>query len=76
MSEREPLLTIGQEDKDLTFMSSLKYTLKSSKINYLLLFVPLAIIFSGASASTVFILNFIAIMPLAKLLGFGMERVV
>lgn len=72
MSEREHLLPHhGQEEEDLTFMSSFKHTLYSSKINWLLVFVPIAIIFSGASDTVVFSLNFIAIIPLAKLLGFG-----
>lgn len=72
MSEREHLLPHhGQDEEDLTFMSSFKHTLYSSKINWLLVFVPIAIAFSGASDTVVFSLNFIAIIPLAKLLGFG-----
>ncbi|KAK4509946.1 L-type lectin-like domain-containing protein [Mucor velutinosus] len=76
MSEREHLLPHhGQEEEDLTFMSSFKHTLSSSKINWLLVFVPIAIIFSGASDTVVFSLNFIAIIPLAKLLGFATEEI-
>ncbi|CAO0793002.1 unnamed protein product [Mucor circinelloides] len=76
MSEREHLLPHhGQEEEDLTFMSSFKHTLYSSKINWLLVFVPIAIIFSGASDTVVFSLNFIAIIPLAKLLGFATEEI-
>ncbi|KAI8641401.1 calcium/proton exchanger [Parasitella parasitica] len=56
-------------------MSSLKHTVLSSKINWLLVFVPIAIIFSGASDTVVFSLNFIAIIPLAKLLGFATEEI-
>lgn len=71
MSEREHLLPHNGEEENLTFMSSFKHTFLSSKINWLLVFVPIAIIFSGASDTVVFSLNFIAIIPLAKLLGFG-----
>jgi Ca2+:H+ antiporter len=70
MSERQPLLSPHQ-DGEITFKSSLKHTVLSSKINILLIFVPIAFALSGASDSVVFSLNFIAIIPLAKLLGFG-----
>lgn len=74
MSEREHLLPGHRDEEDLTFKSSLKYTLTSSKLNYLLVFVPIALALSGASDSVVFSLNFIAIIPLAKLLGFGKKE--
>jgi Ca2+:H+ antiporter len=74
-NENEPLLGGGHHDESTapTFWSSFKVTLFSSYINYFLIFVPIAIIFSllDASATVVFTLNFIAIIPLAKLLGFG-----
>jgi Ca2+:H+ antiporter len=71
-NESEPLLG-QQEHQQPTFWSSLKVTIFSSYINYFLIFVPIAIVFSvlEASATVVFTLNFIAIIPLAKLLGFG-----
>lgn len=50
--------------------------LKSNYVNLLLVFVPLGII-SGAlhwNATVVFILNFLAIMPLASLLSFATEE--
>lgn len=52
---------------------SFKAFITSSKFNVLLVFVPIALIasFAGASSTLVFSLNFMAIMPLAKLLGFG-----
>lgn len=69
MSERDHLLPHGDEQP--TLKSSFKATVFSSKINYLLIFVPLALAFSHASDTVVFSLNFMAIIPLAKLLGFG-----
>jgi Ca2+:H+ antiporter len=74
MSERELLIPQHNHEQDLTLKSSLKHTLTSSKINWLLIFVPIALAFSGASDSVVFSLNFIAIIPLAKLLGFGKHK--
>ncbi|KAI7906656.1 calcium/proton exchanger [Cokeromyces recurvatus] len=73
MSERELLLP--HHEGRLTFKSSLKHTLTSSKFNWLLVFVPIALILSGSSSSVVFSLNFIAIMPLARLLGFATEEI-
>lgn len=71
MSEREHLLPHHSEEEEITLKSSFVHTLKSSKINWLLIFVPIALAFSKSSDSVVFSLNFIAIIPLAKLLGFG-----
>ncbi|KAK2873533.1 hypothetical protein FQN49_002273 [Arthroderma sp. PD_2] len=51
-------------------------TLASNYINVLLVFVPLGLIsgFLGWSPTTTFVLNFIAIMPLASLLSFATEE--
>lgn len=51
-------------------------TLASNYVNVLLVFVPLGIIAGelGWSPVAVFILNFIAIMPLAALLSFATEE--
>ncbi|KAG0193473.1 hypothetical protein DFQ28_005077 [Apophysomyces sp. BC1034] len=77
--ERQPLLSqseghFGEEEP--TFWSSFKVTATSSKFNILLAFVPIALGFSFAKApdTVVFALNFIAIIPLAKLLGFATEE--
>lgn len=73
-NENEPLLGHHEHaEEEVTTWSSFKVTLFSSYINYFLIFVPIAIAFSvlGASDTVVFTLNFIAIIPLAKLLGFG-----
>jgi Ca2+:H+ antiporter len=51
-------------------------TLASNYVNVLLVFVPLGIV-AGVlewSAATVFVLNFLAIMPLASLLSFATEE--
>lgn len=72
-NENEPLLGQPEVHQEPTFWSSFKVTVYSSYINYFLIFVPIAIAFSilDASPTVVFTLNFIAIIPLAKLLGFG-----
>ncbi|KAI9491675.1 Sodium/calcium exchanger protein-domain-containing protein [Zychaea mexicana] len=56
--------------------SSFKAFVTSSKFNIVCVFIPIALFFSfsGAPATVVFTLNFIAIMPLAKLLGFATEE--
>ncbi|KAI8384480.1 Sodium/calcium exchanger protein-domain-containing protein [Radiomyces spectabilis] len=79
-SENEPLLgnsTHGHHHAEPTFWSSFKVTATSSYFNLLLVFVPIALVVSGLNASdtVVFSLNFIAIIPLAKLLGFATEEI-
>ncbi|KAL9540838.1 hypothetical protein MBANPS3_009469 [Mucor bainieri] len=76
-NENEPLLGQPEVHQDPTFWSSFKVTVFSSYINYFLIFVPIAIAFSvmDASPTVVFTLNFIAIIPLAKLLGFATEEI-
>lgn len=51
-------------------------TLASNYINILLVFVPLGLLsgFLGWSPTSTFVLNFIAIMPLASLLSFATEE--
>ncbi|OAQ36247.1 calcium/proton exchanger [Linnemannia elongata AG-77] len=67
----------GGHPKPLTIFQCLKLVLLSSKINVLLVFIPLGIVSGHVHWSdvTVFILNFIAIIPLAKLLGFVTEEI-
>ncbi|KAI9313406.1 Sodium/calcium exchanger protein-domain-containing protein [Dichotomocladium elegans] len=74
--ESQPLLGPTHHAHTPTFWSSLKATATNSHFNILLIFVPIAIAVSsvGASDGTVFALNFIAIIPLAKLLGFATEE--
>ena len=60
-----------------TIRKSIKIILASSRINYLLIFIPLGYLahIFGLSDNWVFILNFLAIIPLAKLLDFATEEV-
>jgi Ca2+:H+ antiporter len=60
-----------------TFSESIKIILYSSRINYLLVFIPLGFLayILGWSDTWVFTLNFLAILPLAKLLDFATEEV-
>ncbi|CDO95592.1 unnamed protein product [Kluyveromyces dobzhanskii CBS 2104] len=53
-----------------------KIVFYSSPVNYLLIFVPLGLIFGygGLSTSWVFLLNFLAIIPLAAILAFATEQ--
>ncbi|KAI8068134.1 Sodium/calcium exchanger protein-domain-containing protein [Gilbertella persicaria] len=76
-NEHEPLLGNHTSQENITLWSSLKVTIYSSYINLLLIFVPISIFYSliHASATVVFTLNFIAIIPLAKLLGFATEEI-
>lgn len=63
--------------KPPTFWNSFKVILFSSWINVLIIFIPLGYIANGLSWSdtAVFVLNFLAIIPLAKLLGFVTEDI-
>ena|SRR5581483_7976241 len=63
--------------KPPTVFNSLKVILFSSWINVLIIFIPLGYIANGLSWSdtAVFVLNFLAIIPLAKLLGFATEDI-
>ncbi|CDH49979.1 calcium proton exchanger [Lichtheimia corymbifera JMRC:FSU:9682] len=76
--EAAPLLSNGSvsHHEKPTMTHSFKAFITSSKFNLLLVFVPIALAFSfaGASSTLVFSLNFMAIMPLAKLLGFATEE--
>ncbi len=60
-----------------TILKSLKIILTSSWINLLLIFIPIGYLAHGLkwSDTWIFLLNFFAIIPLAKLLGFATEDV-
>ncbi|CAB4491055.1 unnamed protein product [Rhizophagus irregularis] len=60
-----------------TLFESFKIIFLSSWINVLLIFVPLGYIAFGLkwSNTSVFVINFLAIIPLAKLLGFATEDI-
>ncbi|KAJ3368406.1 hypothetical protein GGF31_006367 [Allomyces arbusculus] len=60
-----------------TFMSSLMVTIKKSWLNVLLIFIILGVISDLLEWGPIptFILNFLAIIPLASLLGFATEEI-
>ncbi|CCH61743.1 hypothetical protein TBLA_0F02010 [Henningerozyma blattae CBS 6284] len=70
-SERRSQVSIFSKVKRDTFV-----VLKSSPVNYLLLFVPLGIFwgYNEISFTWTFILNFLAIIPLASILAFATEE--
>ncbi|KAG2180033.1 hypothetical protein INT43_003820 [Umbelopsis isabellina] len=77
MSERAPLLGNNETSSEQpTFVSSFKFTLLSSYFNVFLIIIPVAFVASWLewSDTVVFSLNFIAIIPLAKLLGIATEE--
>lgn len=51
--------------------------LKASWLNVLLVFIPVswACHFAGVGDTVTFVMAFLAIIPLAKLLGFGTEEI-
>ncbi|KAF9142713.1 hypothetical protein BG015_000696 [Linnemannia schmuckeri] len=75
--KRLPSSFLHGHPKPLNILQCLKLVLLSSKINILLVFIPVGIASGhvGWSDVTTFILNFIAIIPLAKLLGFITEEI-
>lgn len=76
-SEGQPLLTPPQRASEKTTIESFRWLLFSSKINVLLVFVPLGLLAEWLhwGPLAIFVLNFLAIVPLAKLLGDATEQV-
>ncbi|WFD26343.1 hypothetical protein MNAN1_001324 [Malassezia nana] len=76
-SEGQPLLTPPQRASEKTAIESFRWLLFSSKINVLLVFVPLGLLAEWLhwGPLAIFVLNFLAIVPLAKLLGDATEQV-
>jgi len=68
---------LGEPSKPLSIFQCLKAIVFASRLNVLLVFLPLGIIASEVNWSPVivFVFNFIAIIPLAKLLGFATEDI-
>jgi len=60
-----------------SFGRALRFVITSNYVNVLLVFVPLGIIAGilGWSPTAVFILNFLAIIPLAALLSYATEEI-
>ena len=67
----------GKETQQFTAMSQLKATLFNSWINVLLIFVPIgiAVNFVNVPKVAVFVINFIAIIPLAAMLSYATEEI-
>eukprot|EP00475_Leptophrys_vorax_P004355 TRINITY_DN1259_c0_g1_i1.p1 TRINITY_DN1259_c0_g1~~TRINITY_DN1259_c0_g1_i1.p1 ORF type:complete len:390 (+),score=133.17 TRINITY_DN1259_c0_g1_i1:47-1216(+) len=65
------------EVHEFTLLGQLKTIATVSYVNVLLVFVPLGIAsyYAGWSSSVIFVFNFLAIVPLAKLLGFATEEI-
>lgn len=76
-STRSNSLIAGERPPPLSLLQCLKVIILSTWLNVLLVFVPLGIIADkvGWSPIIVFVFNFIAIVPLAKLLGFATEEI-
>ncbi|WFD22270.1 hypothetical protein MEQU1_000936 [Malassezia equina] len=76
-AESQPLLPSGQGASTKTVAQSFQWLLFSSKINAFLVFVPLGLLAEWLhwGPLAVFTLNFLAIVPLAKLLGDATEQV-
>ena len=66
-----------KDDHKFTAASQLRATLFNSWINVLLIFVPvgIAVNFTNISAVGVFVINFIAIIPLAAMLSYATEEI-
>lgn len=65
-----------EKQKKIPAMQGLKTIILSSYVNLLLVFVPIGIASHFVWSPTVtFIMNFLAIVPLAKLLGFATEDI-
>lgn len=64
-------------DERLTWPVAGMNVIKASWLNVMVVFIPVswALHFSGASETLVFVFSFLAIVPLASLLGFGTEQV-
>jgi Ca2+:H+ antiporter len=76
-SIRHPSSTEPSSHKPFTLMNQLKATIFNSWINLLLIAAPVGIAthFVNASSVAVFIINFIAIIPLAALLSHATEEI-
>lgn len=67
----------GKDTQKFTAMSQVKATLFNSWVNVLLIFVPIgiAVNFADVPKVGVFVINFIAIIPLAAMLSYATEEI-
>lgn len=75
--ERTPTTESKRATKKFTFMGQLRATLFNSWINILLVMVPAGIAMKNAKVDPVgiFVVNFIAIVPLAAMLSYATEEI-
>ncbi|SCU96053.1 LAME_0F14664g1_1 [Lachancea meyersii CBS 8951] len=80
MDSHSPLLPQSARSKGFSMVKSVsrdtRIVFQSSPVNYLAVFVPVALIYGYAKLSVTwtFILNFVAIIPLAAILAFATEE--
>eukprot|EP01124_Arcella_intermedia_P033641 TRINITY_DN8121_c0_g1_i4.p1 TRINITY_DN8121_c0_g1~~TRINITY_DN8121_c0_g1_i4.p1 ORF type:complete len:303 (+),score=54.86 TRINITY_DN8121_c0_g1_i4:172-1080(+) len=74
--KKTPSKKAAHPEHEPTILSSLLFLAKSSWLNLLLVFVPVGIVIGALKLNgvAVFVINFIAIIPLAKLLGESTEQ--
>ena len=75
--KRPTLFKRSKEGQQFTAMSQIKATLFNSYVNILLVFVPvgIAVNYADVKPVAVFIINFIAIIPLAGMLSYATEEI-
>ncbi|SCU91630.1 LADA_0F11100g1_1 [Lachancea dasiensis] len=80
MNSNTPLLPEGLRSKNMSMMQAMWrdtcMVFQSSPVNYLVVFVPIGLIFGygDLSVTWTFIMNFVAIIPLAAILAFATEE--
>ncbi|KAF9431970.1 hypothetical protein BGZ76_011461 [Entomortierella beljakovae] len=77
LTTSEPIIGSESGKKPVSLGQGLKAIVFATKINILLVFVPIGIVakYVHWNPVAVFILNFLAIIPLAKLLGYATEEI-
>lgn len=74
--ENAEIKSVHKKDRHITVKEGFMAIVKASYVNVLLVFVPIGIASHFVWSPTVtFIMNFLAIIPLAKLLGFATEDI-
>ncbi|KAG8527379.1 uncharacterized protein KY384_007531 [Bacidia gigantensis] len=77
LSKRTSASFFKPDAQKFTFKSQIRATLFNSYINILLIFVPvgIAVNYAGVDKVAVFVINFIAIIPLAGMLSYATEEI-
>ena len=76
-SKKSSLFKKSKEGQTFTVGSQIRATLLNSWVNVLLIFVPvgIAVNYAGVNKIAVFVINFIAIIPLAGMLSYATEEI-